>query len=287
MSVDLDVLISEFDRRPDSRKALPGILGDRSPLLAEYQLPSTVTLDGDWLLWERGDGFTPRVDPREMLDQFVRLRSGTGVERFAQRFGVLAICEHGLPSSHAGTDVRAGCRPLSCETDGWEYCEPVAEWLRLADDARRVLEISYLVYQSTVRSDIGPGRWRELLQRDSCVGSRLQTYDVGAAKLLVREHVRAWLSWGAVSPDFTWIDDRPWFGFSTTDCFGTLAVQLMLTCSKAQGVDRCSMCQEIYFRTTRAPRTGEAGYCPTCRPTSSTLRQRQRRARIKERSADV
>ncbi len=109
-----------------------GVLGVTQLPVPMPTVPSVIELRDDYLYWSNPSTTQPVVqteifvfpnargeDPTEKhvpvqgldfgaealdfigaLDRFARLRTGKDVLRFAQRFGVLDICEHGLPCTH-------------------------------------------------------------------------------------------------------------------------------------------------------------------------------------------
>ena len=88
-----------------------------------------VELDGDRLLWAAVDPFDPNFSPSAItsfdgaLDLFILVKDSDDVLRFAQRFGVLGICEHGLPSGfnrgcpdcRTRLSIVGPCVPRQCE----------------------------------------------------------------------------------------------------------------------------------------------------------------------------
>src|SRR5687768_9712967 len=75
-----------------------------SPLTLEWNKPSVVNVEGESLVYS-ARGLIVQPDPKhpfEPLDSFIRLEGTESKEiaGFARKWGVLGICEHGLPSTH-------------------------------------------------------------------------------------------------------------------------------------------------------------------------------------------
>ncbi|MFZ0995777.1 MAG: hypothetical protein WAO09_07350 [Candidatus Dormiibacterota bacterium] len=95
--------------------------GDRLAVLAEpIPVPTHVDLseDGEWVLWDRFAAGPP--DPRRpgvaALAEFLGLRDPVGgpeaVRGYAQRWGILAVCPHWFPTSHAPADETGPGSPV-------------------------------------------------------------------------------------------------------------------------------------------------------------------------------
>lgn len=83
------------------------------------------------------------------LTEFARL---TGAERstifaFVRKWGVLAICQHGLPSGHdCGRRTKESCHPLG-HRDGVNFAEPTRAWHFFAKQAASLLKVATLLRQ--------------------------------------------------------------------------------------------------------------------------------------------
>src|SRR5688572_23190444 len=76
------------------------------PISGERLLvPGTVALTGDgYVAWhdERSSPPKTATPPRDLLEQFVALHTepDTAIQRFASKWGLLGICDHGIPRTH-------------------------------------------------------------------------------------------------------------------------------------------------------------------------------------------
>lgn len=98
-------------------------------------VPKRIELNRGSLRWQLERGCFRRVAPTTaMFAEFLKLADSAqdNVLAFARHWGVLELCEHGQPASHAA------CGLIKC--DG-EFCfeEPIEVWQRLSAIARSIL----------------------------------------------------------------------------------------------------------------------------------------------------
>jgi len=255
-----------------------GFLGNAELSPQAAAAPAYVRLDGDRLVWSWFDPADAakrptEADPKGMLDGFIKIRDGAGVLRFARRYGVLGICEHGLPASH---NPPGQCYPLGW--DGLGACEPVDRWLHFAGQARAMVAIAAHLRQDK------PGTaddWRAVFaaypreQIDALCERLAQLVDTG--RFYLRHVLHEWLTWGDVRPTLHWpIDEEaPSLSF-TGGTFGLLGVQLLFAIAAAHQLAICSGCGTPYLRNK--PRRKRRNFCENCgEKVASRLRQRDRR----------
>jgi hypothetical protein len=266
----------------------PALTGPRDWELADLQttpilggvrllrLPQ-VELRDDRLVWGYFlDGTEPQeVDaPRDLLLRFVRLADASSEDicGFASRWGVLGICEHGLPSSHNppppfgvhdGPDY--SCRPPG--DDIGVYWEPIEPWRHLARQARALLNIAARLHEG----ELGKAAdWRVVYERSRGGGPFGKRYrgSLVVERIVLADCVNELLLLGNVRPALSWgpgkshsskaeVSLRGW------GLFGVLAVQLLMAVSRTAGLATCSYCGESYS-PTRRPRAGCLNYCPGC-----------------------
>ena len=249
---------------------------------------------------------TEAVDFTGALDRFARLRSGEDALRFAQRYGVLGFCQHGLPSTHnprllqiplvgliqspslwkpveVGTEqdpsfliVEQGERPW-CEATGIEGIELWLFWSRMA---AAILNIT-----TALRRDVPTNRadWEVVITEES--EERPPLIDAlltrrWIAQVYLQEAVNRWLHLANVRLSLSWAIDveNPSLEIEA-DTFGLLGVQLLTAVTGAQNLALCDGCSKPYVREGRRPQTGRANYCPDCRGRKVPERERQRRRR--------
>ena len=155
-----------------------GALGTPTLTLGQTLVPSFLALMGEEtpdltsLLWSIGTNDLTMTTTDRMLDVFIRIRTAADVLSFAKRYGVLGLCEHGLPASHNPPPPQARLDPVATDwlwlamagapapetgdqAPTTSYCrafempdhpnfhfEPIGPWLCLAKQARLLLEVS-------------------------------------------------------------------------------------------------------------------------------------------------
>ena len=99
--------MTRFDLLEQFTDAETGRL-ERRVLAPPWKLPTRIVVDGDRLRWTL-ETDTPDSPPHRMiepapglLEQFLRLRDAPASQilRYAQRWGVLGLCEHDFPAQH-------------------------------------------------------------------------------------------------------------------------------------------------------------------------------------------
>jgi len=261
-----------------------GFLGDARLGSQRAVVPAYVHLEGDRLVWSylHLEEHWHEADPKGMLDAFVRIQDGAGALRFALRYGVLGICEHGLPATHnppplepRGTGIAATwCYPL-----GWRksLCwEPLDRWFHFAGQARAMIAIA-----ANLRQD-KPGLANDWLavfaahprQKVDALCQRLGQ-SVEAGRFYIRSLLLEWLTWGNVRPELNWpvLQQSPSLSF-TGGTFGLLGVQMLFAIAAAHSIALCSGCGTPYLRKHK-PRPDRRNFCPSCgKEVASRLRQR-------------
>ena len=235
---------------------------ERLPPVGELMVPNDVELEGEWLCWGwRGDPlqWTTRRPGPHILSDFVRLADGDGptIRAYARRWGILGICEHGLPSSHLGNENGTPrCRPLSRREDpAWRFDgrEPLERWRHFARQARAILDLAASLHTDQPGQ---PEDWQVVVQH------RKQPVpwwrpSVEAEWILLSSVVQEWIRIGDVRPVMArgpTQGRQVEFGSSAggTRLFGTLACQLLFTIARVTGVAVCSACAAIYDTHTAA-----------------------------------
>lgn len=113
--------------------------GDERPIsTGAIVLPDTVRQVGGYLVWREG---RRQVRPGVgLIVEFRRLHTASADEilDFARRWGVLGICDHGLPTSH-----HPDCLPTTRREGGnWYFQEPLSVWRRYSACADAVLNVA-------------------------------------------------------------------------------------------------------------------------------------------------
>lgn len=240
--------------------------------LYRHEIPPRISIDGDYLVWsnrdENGDvGPRQKVQPSgKMLDEFVRLEDASSekILSYANRWGVLAICDHNLPSSHSPNSYGwqrsqpvSSCISLGLNQE-WVF-EPLETWKQFAKEARAVRNMAAQLHQEQRphSHDI------EVLIQLAAVKSPNPSAPLLAYCGLVSRTVNDWLNLGNVRPWFRWTPKEGIAIAFGSGLFSSLAVQLMTTVSRMQLTEFCSACA-LPYSPKRRPRQGENHYCDDC-----------------------
>jgi len=282
---NLTVTSRNFSNRLSRAAMLPqsGILGDAPWRSWVTPPPIQVELKDDFLHWTLSPGRPPSYlspDTRGMLGAFIRLRDDEGILRFAQRYGVLFICEHGVPASHnSGGGAYLG-KDTSCKPQGWpdDPREPVACWLRYARLADAFLEIGYALHSGQLGDTI---HWETIYQNLPDPNKTFAVDSSGMALFALSSAVQVWLSLDPPTVRFRWLpgEREPELQLKSST-FGALGLQLAAALLRVGSIVLCHSCGAVY-EPRRKPRAGydKRNFCPDCRDTvGPRLRQRDRRA---------
>lgn len=230
--------------------------------------------------WDTDDRSAVEVDsPPDLLDSFLQLASGEpdACRKFVASFGPLVLCEvHGLPATHSPS----ACKPAARR--GW-FVEPVGGlqgWARRASD---LLSIAASLLGSdpapadpslwqSLYGEIPPWAWSDARERKvdldvQVVGERRRTAEV----------LTAWLQIGGVVVTAEWPpgSDEPTPRVGGSGTFAAIAVQLLLTTCRSEGLVFCAECKRPYAPTRRV-RADRENFCRQCGKTAANRRARTR-----------
>jgi hypothetical protein len=251
---------------------------------------------------------------REFIDP--RLKTDRAFVEFARRWGVLEICQHGLPRRHSA-GLSTLCRPLgheSIEDGGWE---PMAAWRFFQRQAIVVLSVSDRLRRN---ERIDRETWQDLFDED---GPRLafdraldfsdpvvsphtsQPLDLRTGRPAERPPVLSWVleeddwdravwecdlgvqRWCAGLVMQSWLEvGRPemfvdWSGRGASVWVGArslFGVLAMQLAFAASGSLGFAICHECraLFLPTRRAKAGQRTYCAECRENQVPLRDAAR-----------
>ena len=324
-------------KRPDRALELGGLFtadGELARPLAPLVLrvPQEVSLAGragqepDELWWtlppydrfmeeargiRRGHGKRPSsaaIPGKDFLDRFLAIADGPAerIERFAERWGPLAICRHGLPYTHnlphrlrsvvLHGDIRLedlGCQPLGWAVRNRDFSEsgrePLEQWRWFSRQANSLLRIASKLSEGEKGTSQD---WLEIL-----AGLTPDPHErVGAIRNSRPEQWRVlvqvletWLEWGDIRPRITMAPrtaglERPIQGMSLggETLFGAIAVYLFMTVTQRTGVGICWECTRAFVPSRRLA-AGRHRFCSGCGRAAAlrnaATRHRERRAR--------
>ncbi len=288
-----------------------------SALILGWRRPSDVRVEGNNLVYSaRAVRTYLNTDkPFEPLQSFLALE-GEGSSRiasFARRWGVLGICEHGLPASHnpgfntfidtpgwnliAQDEYRRNCNPVEQSSAVWY--EPLDAWDFWIRQASMIVRLGADLHVNR------PGKseaWQAMgYKPESYTGFTAKGQSVRLTaepkipslpppipigRMLVAQYVNDWLAITGVRPLFFWEDGEPAFclGSEGVDTLlATLGVQILLLINKSSGYAFCSNCGRPFLLRHRQS-VARNIYCdsPHC-GTAAARREAQKRYRLNER----
>ncbi|MFC2122745.1 hypothetical protein ACFLRP_03575 [Bacteroidota bacterium] len=221
---------------------------ERSVDSTGWHIPEDITLQGKNLVWNL---FNPNsVSGREakkvwlkpsLLTNFIRLRNAKGstILNFARKWGVLCLCEHGLPAWHAG----GLCLPLGDHVflSGRQF-EPIEVWRKYSSEAQGILEEAAKIYRDMDEMQVIENR-----------------HEIWNRQVILAKRVQSWLDQAAVKVEYFWWQDKAKVLLGTPSLFAALSVQLMSVVSR-KSLALCCNCGEIYV-PSRIPRADQRNYC--------------------------
>ena len=203
-----------------------------------WDAPHRVRLDGDDLVPDPSSGAHRVYPKRGMLTEFIALANATEPRRFseyAERWGLLGLCQHGLVAMHAGlTGFPFGALCKKYRFPSWEQREPLDGWRRYARQAaliRTAAATSFLLDTTHNADD-----WRKAYP---------ELRDDADPSTQIAVGISQWLKLGAVRPRLLWSTDAdarpasPSLVFDGLGLFGALAVQLMLAVWRKEQISPC------------------------------------------------
>jgi hypothetical protein len=234
----------------------------------------------DQMMLRRFADLSPSKDPLAVLE-------------FARRYGVLHLCEHGLPASHNPGLLRFSRNQFpACKPRGWDGLtppprgsEPISEWLALSQRARGILSVADKLRTGRPGAQDG---WEDAYASTGGFFLEVAGKTVEGDWFALCHLVNEWIQIGQFIPKVFHrngrivVRFRCWSRFG--QLFGALGMQLMLALIRAPGVAVCSNCGGLY-RPDRTPAPFRANFCGSCgRPAAvarakGRYRKTQRQAR--------
>lgn len=244
-----------------------------------------------WLPTGDTPGVAATSKSPQMLRRFLALASARDdrVKSFAEDFGPLWLCRHGLPNAHAARGfVPASPVPSVCEVqlrDG-AFVERVGHWRALSAQANALMTLAADLH----RGQVGTEDLWSVLPVDPEGGSGAHVphpvpKDLEAAREVLTLRFNTWLQWSDVRSALRWESaQEPVVLQSPIGVFGALALQMVSRVGRMPPTAVCSGCGFRYERSGRAPKKGQRNFCPDCRSTApSRLAKRDQRQREKDR----
>ena len=237
---------------------------------------------GGRLYW-RAEGHSAPSGNDDMLRNFLSLADAgdARIASYANRWGVLHVCQHGRPASHNPPPVNLG------GYSGWDYwCdhmgrydrlpdadgyEPLEVWRRLSAEAGALARVAAalregrpgaaadwaIIYANS--GQVAPW-WKPSRDGDSIILARV------VSEWLSMTNVRPRLRVRRIGPGGGYIDGLD-VEYAGRGLFGALTMQLALVVSGSRGLYSCAGCPSWFMvpRGKRKPQAGRGAYCPACR----------------------
>lgn len=229
-------------------------------------VPAEIELEGSEIRWNPQDAnFVTKEVKKELLLDFARLVlvGSESILEFARSWGVLGLCEHGLPATHnpaqhslSGQVISVGCEPTGKES--------VQEWQEYARKIRAVLNVAAQIRKGEVgrRED-----WLVLGMDDE-----QQPKEIRASEILIEKIANTLLDLVNVRPRLQMNPAGITISHpANSSLFGVIAIQVAQHVAGTNGPLLCSACGELYelLVIDRRPRAGERNYCFECRGTAA------------------
>jgi hypothetical protein len=244
-----------------------GALERDLPLGAWIVPPGLNLQDGD-LVYERRPHF-PFEEPviarvrKNILFAFSELAEADGsrVLSYANKFGVLGLCEHGMPLGHKGQmPIEGICTPI-----GWpspECRESIEQWHFYARGFRAVLRLSVALHEGKSGN---ADDWKHALELPRIIADARRSEGPWDSvfgivnRLMDMSAVRPYCN---VKPDKTMYVELRATNVNSV-LFATLVTELLFTVTKSKGLLVCSHCGRFFLPNHR-PRTGVRRFCRRC-----------------------
>ena len=264
------------------------VFPDRPMQSGRLFVPQKIQVDGDSLTWSWVPPWVPQGDEKRvtyrqakpgMLADFIRLHDANDetILAYARKWGMLGLCEHGLPCSHNQGTSGPSCLPMLVtplprqKGSTFRLMEPLAAWRIWSRKAQSFINIGARLNQGKLPR---VEDWQMLKDlRDSGLGETehepfMETVSNARAELAYE--LDGWISIGQVRPRISWRNDKACFSLdavsSGPNLFGLLALNIAVAIASGdgeKGLAVCSACGDSYI-PTRRPDPNRRNYCERC-----------------------
>jgi hypothetical protein len=263
------------------------------------------------VIWKRGHLIRNKyVDHRDVLLDLTLMTGPSSVKKAVENHGPLWLCEHGLPYRHSQISGlvmnfaqvvkkhNARCYPLgynepealfiaktkmvgSVSRDE-EFAEPIESWLELAKLTRLYVEAIQHLKRNNTKELEAEARRIELIgltegftPGGSSPDEKLHNHFDGVATIAVDL-----IHTGGSRPEY-YLDQDYQLSIEDTNpnVMSELGRQMLNMILNMDRLTECSICNRVYARERRVPKSGQANYCSAkCRTAGATNRQKKRRS---------
>jgi len=293
---------------------LGGVDPDRPMPSGLLFVPLDIQLDGEFLTWSWVAPWAPSEDgpkvryrhPKPgMLADFIRLEGARDADilAYARRWGVLGICDHGLPCSHNQypTGILADvppCLPILATPrppgeSEYRVREPLVIWRQWSRKAQALINISVQLNQDRfprvedwrVVKDLGDSGLGQTERDLSDLGlveppdrrSMKDSTKLDEAHRALAYELDGWISMGQIRPRISWVRQRQpdrmsqanWGARFSLDAVSSgpnlfgLLALNLLLAIARTSLAVCSACANAYI-PTRRPNPNRRNYCTRC-----------------------
>lgn len=256
--------------------------------VAGWIRPAVLSLEAEHLCWqfrsgEHGDMSTRFVQAGpEMLEGFLSLDGAddAAVFAFAQRWGVLEVCEHGY-TAHSSAGHHTCHNWEEPDFDEKVMHEPLSAWRALIARGVAILHLA----ANLASGDLGADEHWSAALGHPLVADKTQPYALAYERVNLASLLDDWMWIGGVRPGFAYEHDSGDLRvqLSPGGLLGALGVQLGFAAARSEALAMCSSCGRPYL-PKRRPAAGRRSYCPDCglkaarRDASRAHRSRKRRS---------
>jgi hypothetical protein len=240
-------------------------------------------------------------DQSAMLGDFVDLADASDEHafgRYAQCWGMLGLCAHGLPATHDKTTLpeslaRPG-RSITFDAGlGENRCmisflgrEPIATWRYWARQARALLVVCARLAAGQPGGDAewdelrAPGPWTRDWPAAPLTIPSVEDF-LGPPTAALQRHaagetLQHWLALAGVGLTVSWTGATPDMAWRSGGLFGALGMKLLLAASRVDGWALCAGCGKPHVPSRQA-RRGSGRFCSDCRTAKVPARTRASR----------
>jgi hypothetical protein len=226
-------------------------------------VPTSIQLQADELVWNpiKTKIVVKDVDKDEDLTlNFARLISveSASILDFARKWGVLGLCEHGLPFTHnqpsiipTSMDATIWCQPTGKE--------PIEDWRKFARIVKSMLALASHIN----RGDVGSKEdWIVL-----GVPEKSFPTEIKAAELLIEKYANVFLDLAGIRPRVQYAPAYLHISYPANgSLFGALSIRLVQNVVRTHGPIICASCGNFYEPPIigRRPRAEQRNYCFGC-----------------------
>lgn len=251
-----------------------------------------------------------------MLERFIGLADADAltIARYARRWGVLRLCEHGLPETHTVdlgwylhrpiTGGRGPCPYVGSAEPGWWH-ESLQAWHSFARQAEAIVTLAVTLRSGSLGDAalwallpdypfeiIEPHR-PEATTRVRTEPPRPEAPEplvfgvnwqpdpteppetLDEGRRIIGRVVDQWLRWGQVRNRLHWDTTEPVLTVQPHGLFGAMAMQVASRVTGRAALAICHNCGSLYAPEKR-PDPNRRNYCPECRRAGAPQRDAKR-----------